>query len=392
MSASGVTEEERLARLALARVVEPGNRAVAAALEQLPAHAVWTDLRRGVAHDRLGQQALDGIVERARGYDPRRDLDRLQAVGGRVLCPGDEEWPSSLSWPSGVMTGEVRELAPPWALCVRGPHRLDRAADRSVALVGARAASPYGAHVAQELALRLAEAGVAVVSGGAYGIDGAAHRGALTAAGAPTVAVLACGVDVAYPKGHDRLLAQVAAEGLVVSEVPPGSAPTRVRFLVRNRLIAALSRGTVVVEAALRSGSLSTAGRAQDLGRVVMAVPGPVTSAMSAGCHALLREGRATLVTDAADVLSLVGRVGEHLRPAERGPDDPRDGLSETVRRVLDAVPVRAAAGIASIARTAGVSVLVVQQVLPALLVSGLVERVDGLWRLSALGAGRGRP
>lgn len=385
-----VPDEERLARLALARVVEPGNRAVAAVLEKLPATAVWEDLRRGVGPDRLGQQALDGVVERARGYEPRRDLERLEAVGGRVVCPGDEEWPAVLTWPSGVMTGDVRELAAPWALCVRGPHRLDQVAASSVALVGARAASPYGTHVAQELGLRLADSGVAVVSGGAYGIDGAAHRGALAAGAAPTVAVLACGVDVAYPKGHDRLLAQIARDGLLVSEVPPGSSPTRVRFLVRNRLIAALARGTVVVEAALRSGSLSTAGRAQDLGRVVMAVPGPVTSAMSAGCHALLRDGRAALVTDAADVLSLVGRVGDHLRPVERGRADPRDGLSETVRRVLDAVPVRAAAGVGSIARTAGVSVLVAQQVLPALLVSGLVERVDGLWRLSALGAGRG--
>ncbi len=383
-----VTDEERLARLALARVVEPGNRAVAAALERLPAAAVWEDLRRGVAPEHVGQQALDGIVARAVGYDPRRDLERLHGVGGRLVCPGDDEWPEALRWPSGVMTGEVRELAAPWALCVRGPQRLSDVADAAVALVGARAASPYGQHVARELAFGLAEAGVAVVSGGAYGVDGAAHRGALAAAGAPTVAVLACGVDVAYPKGHDRLLAQVAAEGLLVSEVPPGSAPTRVRFLVRNRLIAALARGTVVVEAALRSGSLSTAGRAQDLGRVLMAVPGPVTSALSAGCHALLREGRAALVTDAADVLSLIGRVGEHLRAPERGPADPRDGLSETVRRVLDAVPVRSPAGPASIARTAGVSVLVVQQVLPALLVSGLVESASGAWRLTALGAG----
>jgi DNA processing protein len=389
---TGVDEQERLARLALARVVEPGNRAVAASLEQQPASALWDDLRRGMPPPGFGQQAFEGARARAAGYDPRRDRDRLAAVGARVVCPGDAEWPDGLAWPAGVMTGEVRELAAPWVLCVRGPHTLASVAGGSVALVGARAASPYGLHVAQDLGFRLAEAGVAVVSGGAYGIDGAAHRGALAGAGAPTVAVLACGVDVAYPKGHDRLLAQVAEEGLVVSEVPPGSAPTRVRFLVRNRLIAALSRGTVVVEAALRSGSLSTAGRAADLGRVVMAVPGPVTSATSAGCHALVRDGRAALVTDVADVLGLVGRVGEHLPPSDRGPADPRDGLSEAVRRVLDAVPVRTPAGIASIARTAGTSALVVQQVLPALLVAGLVERVDGAWRLSALGAGSPRP
>jgi DNA processing protein len=243
--------------------------------------------------------------------------------------------------------------------------------------------------VASELAFALAEAGWAVVSGGAFGIDAAAHRGALAAAGAPTIAVLACGLDVVYPRANDRLLGQVADCGLLVSEVPPGAAPTRVRFLVRNRVIAGLSRGTVVVEAAHRSGSLSTASRALEIHRQVMAVPGPVTSATSAGCHDWIRDGRATLVTSAAQVLELLGAPGEHLlaKPAARA--DPRDGLSETVRRVLDALPVRSPIGVARIARTSGTSPLVVQQVLPSLLMAGLVEQVDGAWRLTALGAGR---
>jgi len=163
-----------------------------------------------------------------------------------------------------------------------------------------------------------------------------------------------------------------------------------VRFLVRNRLIAALSQGTVVVEAALRSGSLSSAARAADeLLRHVMAVPGPVTSAQSAGCHRLQRSGAATCVTSVAEVLEQLGGSGEHLGPLLRGPVDPREQLSDTVRRVLDAVPARTAVGIAGIARTAGVSALVVQQVLPALLVAGLVDQRDGGWRLSALGASR---
>jgi DNA processing protein len=164
---------------------------------------------------------------------------------------------------------------------------------------------------------------------------------------------------------------------------------TRVRFLVRNRLSAALSRGTVVVEAAHRSGSLSSAARANDLQRVVMAVPGPVTSALSAGCHEWVRTARAALVTGVAEVLELVGGAGEHLLAKPEARADPRDGLSETVRRVLDAVPVRSAVGVAQLARTAGVSALVVQQVLPGLLMAGLVEQVDGAWRLTALGAGR---
>lgn len=390
MTAEPISDAERLARVALSRVVEPGNRAVSHALETMPATEVWADLRRGVAPDRLGQQALEGIATRAAGYDPRADLDRLLGVGGRVLVPGDAEWPAHLTWGLEAMCGaDVREMAPPWALFVRGPHSLAAVGEGSVAVVGARAASAYGTHVASELGFGLAEAGVAVVSGGAYGIDAAAHRGALAARSAPTIAVLACGVDIAYPRQHARLLDQLAEEGLVVSEVPPGSSVTRVRFLVRNRVIAGLAAGTVVVEAAHRSGSLSTAARANDLVRTVMAVPGPVTSAQSAGCHHLIRTAKAALVTSAADVLELVGAPGQHLAPKPEGRVDPRDGLSETVRRVLDAVPVRSPVGVARLARTAGVSALVVQQVLPSLLMAGLVEQVDGAWRLTALGAGR---
>jgi DNA processing protein len=259
-----------------------------------------------------------------------------------------------------------------------------------VAIVGARAATPYGTHVTTEMAFALAEAGVSVLSGGAYGIDGAAHQGALTAKQAPTVAVLACGPDIAYPRGHDRLFAQIAERGLLVSEVPPGASVTRVRFLVRNRLVAALAAGTVVVEAALRSGSLSTASRALDLGRPVMAVPGPVTSAQSAGCHEYIRSKGVVLVTDAADVLEVIGAIGEHTLAPKRGSVHPRDALEELARRVLDAVPVRSAIGVARIAQGAGVSALVVQQVLPALLGAGLIEQRDGGWRLTALGGSRG--
>jgi DNA processing protein len=385
-----MSDAERLARVALARVVEPGNRAVARALEVMPATQVWADLRRGVAPDRLGQLALEGIVARAERYDPRTDLDRVRAIGGRVVVPGDEEWPERLTWSVEAMTSaDVREMAPPWALFVRGPLPLATAVERSVAVVGARAATAYGTHVASELGFALAEAGVSVVSGGAYGIDAAAHRGALGAKAAPTLAVLACGVDVAYPRQHARLLEEIAEQGLLVSEVPPASSVTRVRFLVRNRVIAGLTEGTVVVEAAHRSGSLSTAARANDITRTVMAVPGPVTSALSAGCHHLIRTAKAALVTSAADVLEMVGAAGEHLAPKPPARVDPRDGLSETVRRVLDAVPVRSPVGVARLARTAGVSALVVQQVLPSLLMAGLVEQVDGAWRLTGLGSGR---
>lgn len=391
MTGVAVRDEERLARLALARVVEPGTRSVAAALERWPATEVWDRVRRGLGVPGMGAQAAAGALARARDHDPRRDLDRLVAVGGRVVCPGDDEWPARLCWDVGAMgTPEVRELAPPWALLVRGGGHLAGAVERSVAVVGARAASPYGLHVAAELAHGLAESGVCVVSGGAYGIDAAAHRGALAVPGAPSVAVLACGPDVVYPRRHEGLFAQLLEAGLLVSEVPPGCAPTRVRFLVRNRVIAGLSLGTVVVEAAARSGSLATASRAAELGRHVMAVPGPVTSAGSDGCHDLVRAHKAELVTSARDVLTVVSPMGEHL-PEERGRGrrDPRDGLSETARRLLDAVPVRRPVGVASLARTAGTSALVVTQLLPALMSAGLVEQLEDGWRLTALGAGR---
>ena len=377
-------DEQVLALLALSRVTEPGSRSVHRAVQSRGAAAVWEALRRGRPCPPLSAALQAAASARAEGYDPADDLTRLERCGGRLVHPGSPEWPEDrLDWPDGVLSD-----APPLALCVRGPHPLDEVAARSVAVVGARAATAYGAHVAGELSRSLADRGVAVVSGGAYGIDAAAHRGALAAEATPTVAVLACGVDVAYPRGNDRLLARTAEHGLVVSELPPGSSPTRARFLVRNRVIAALTLGTVVVEAAARSGSLATADRARELGRHLMAVPGPVTSALSAGCHALLRDG-ATCVTRAEEVLDLVGVLGADAAPPLRGPASVRDDLPQTVRRVLEAVPVRGGAGVATLARDAGVSALVVQQVLPPLLVHGLVERTPLGWRLTPLGAGR---
>lgn len=379
-----MTGTDRAARAALSRVAEPGDRAVAAAVDAVGAVEVWEALRRGVPVGRISQGVLPGIALKADGHEPADDLAAAAASGARLVCPGDPEWPADrLTW-----TADELPDAPPLALWVRGRWPLEEAVERSVAVVGARAATSYGAHVAVELGAGLAERRATVISGGAYGIDAAAHRGALVSGAAPTIAVLACGVDVAYPRGNDRLLREVGQRGLLVSELPPGSHPTRRRFLVRNRLIAALSLGTVVVEAAVRSGSLATLERARRLGRHVMAVPGPVTSGMSAGCHAEVRAG-ADLVTSAAEVLELVGRMGQDAVDPARGPVDVRDGLSDTVRRVLDALPVRRSSGVSAIAREAGVLPLVVQQVMPPLVAHGLVERTGDGWRLTALGAGR---
>ncbi|MCU1601212.1 MAG: protecting protein DprA [Frankiales bacterium] len=381
-----MSAEDLLARVGLARVVEPGSRPLWEALQTRSATEVWAAVQAGEPLDGLGQQALDGIVTRVRASDPSRDLDTLVRLDARAVCPGDDEWPEGLDWHPDTITGDIREMAPPLVLFVRGPHDLRAAAASSVAVVGARAATPYGQEVARSLSFDLAETGLAIVSGGAYGIDAAAHRGALLAEGAPTVAVLAGGLDVAYPRGNDRLLEQIGQKGLLVSEHPPGRGVTRLRFLVRNRLVAALTQGAVVVEAAERSGSQSTAGRARDLGRKVMAVPGPVTSVLSRGSHLLIRDG-AQLVTRAAEVLEELGAIGEVEAPALRGVVHPRDRLEEQTRRILDALPVRKPVSVAQIAVTAGVSLLMVQVALPELVGAGLVEQRDGGWRLTTLGA-----
>ena len=225
----------------------------------------------------------------------------LAAHGERgigLVCPGDPDWPIQLD-----DLGRAR----PYALWVRGSQQTLRT--NSVAIIGSRAATAYGTHVAGEIASALAVRGWAITSGAAYGIVAAALRGALAAEGI-TIAVLACGPDYAYPRDHRGLLDAIATQGAVVSESPPGAQPSRALFLLRNRIIAALAHGTVVVEAATRSGAMAAARRVSDLGRPLMTVPGPVTSAVSAGCHERIRDGRATCVTSAADILTALPAAG----------------------------------------------------------------------------------
>ena len=383
----------RRARAWLTRAAEPGHVELWRLVEDAgPVEAVRR-LRAGAAGERL--QALVGA--RRDQDESLADLRRAQRCGARLVVPEDDEWPAlalhpltgcAAQEPDGPdgRTKRTEALIPPVGLWVRGEPRLDEFTARAVALVGSRASSAYGEHVAAELAFRLAERGWTVVSGGAYGIDGAAHRAAL-AAGGPTLAVLANGVDRPYPAGHDTLFARIADTGLLVSEWPPGTAPYGHRFLVRNRLVAALSRGVVVVEAAARSGALATARRAQKLGRSVMVVPGPVTSAMSVGCHDLLREREvdnpALLVTGAAQVIEAVGNVGTDLAAPAPRPGSPRDGLSDLAVRVLDACPVRAGVPPERLARVAGCEVLDVLRVLPELELCGLVQWTGTGWRLA---------
>jgi DNA processing protein len=264
---------------------------------------------------------------------------------------------------------------------VKGPTRLDQLG-RAVAVVGSRSATTYGTEVAAGIAATLARAGHPVVSGAAFGIDQAAHRGALAVDGA-NVAVLACGVDRAYPTAHRDLLDHLGRTSAVIAEVPPGCAPTRGRFLSRNRLIAALARGTVVVEAAARSGALNTASWTTRLNRHLMGVPGPVTSAQSQGVHELIRSGAASLVTRGDEVLEVVGEAGVHLTSPLRGPSRRRDQVPPRDQRVLDAVPLARPAPVDSIAVTAGMALLDVQAALRRLSRSGLVELTPHGWRLT---------
>lgn len=370
-----ISDEERVARACLLRVSEPAMPGFVRHVRDVGCVQAVDDIRRGRP---IGQVDVEALQHRMLDASGEGDLDAAGRLAIRLVCPGDEEWPPGLE-------DLVSRDADCFGLWARGPASLREACEQAVAIVGTRAATDYGATIAADLGAGLAGQGWTVVSGLAFGIDAAAHRGAL-AAGGTTIAVLACGADVAYPRAHHGLYDQIVSTGIVVSEHPPGAAPQRMRFLVRNRLIAALSAGTVVVEAAPRSGARSTARHAGELFRHVMAVPGPVTSTLSAGCHQLLRDRPDTvLVTKADEVLEQVGAMGEF---AERvsGPVRRRDLLGPAVSRVLDAVPVRNAALAARIASTAGMRVDAVEAALAALAVHGLVEHAESGWRMTPLG------
>jgi DNA processing protein len=395
---------QALARAALTYLAEPADPALGALLEICEPAEVLAAIKAGMlprtgpgcGDSPASRRALERALGRWRIRLPHLPGDGQIAAtccdGIRLVCPADPEWPGSLD-----------ELGParPYALWLRGRADLGLAWLRSVSIVGSRAATGYGTHVAGEIAADLAEQGWVVVSGGAYGIDAAAHRGAL-ATGAISIAVLACGVDYPYPAGHAELFAAIAAHGLVVSEWPPGRHPARLRFLVRNRTIAALTCGTVVVEAGERSGALNTARHAAELGRPLMAVPGPVTSAQSAGCHRIIKDWGATCVTRAADIIEMLSPLsvpgalapGSYRDPAPvpgRTAADPapsHDDLDHDSARVLDAFPARGRVGTSTIAVEAGVDLDTVLRCLGLLAGCGFIERCDRGWRLRKPGGG----
>ncbi|WP_435204424.1 DNA-processing protein DprA [Micromonospora sp. bgisy143] len=389
-------EESRLARVALTWLAEPGTRVVHELVKRSGPVATLDLLLDGGSPDR---QLAAAVAARMSAGDARsvaaEALDRADRLGARLVTPDDDEWPArvadlgTLRLPDLTRRVDV-ETAPPLCFWVRGGWPLGEALDRSVAVVGARAATAYGQHVATDLGYGLAERDWTVVSGGAFGIDAAAHRGALSAEGL-TVAVLACGVDRPYPMGNTALFDRIADTGLLVSEWPPGAEPLRPRFLIRNRVIAGGTLGTVVVEASARSGATQTARRAIHTGRVAMVVPGPVTSAMSVGAHELLREHpKVRLVTGVAHVLEEVGRIGADLAPLARGPQRPTDDLDDDARSVLEALPRRGARGVDALAARAGLDVRTALRKLALLEELSMVVRRDDGYALAPVGKPKG--
>ncbi len=368
---------ERLARVVMSRVCEPGDPDGCRWVAEESASELVARLRSGAYAER---PKLADWAERLPVADYDTLMARADKVGARFLCPGDAEWPCAVEDLELLEGQDSRVGGAPFGLWVRGDGDLALLMQRAVAVVGSRAATAYGERVSGQLAYDCGQAGVTTISGGAYGIDAAAHRGAI-ASGGSTVAVLAGGIDRLYPAGNAQLLETVVKRGVIMAEAAPGCTPSKSRFLVRNRLIAALSLGTVVVEAAVRSGALNTARWAMDLNRGVMGVPGPVTSTSSRGVHELLRQPAALLVTDALEVIEHVSAMGQGLAPRKEGEVHSTDRLNERSRRVLEAVPRHESAPSASIARSAGIRHDDVVAQLHGLEALGEVSRDTSGWR-----------
>jgi DNA processing protein len=395
---TGATEEtmtpERLARAALSRLMEPQDAAglalvqVAGAVDGLRIATGQVAAGPGLEQeisvllaDNGPSTSWSGLAAALKRWQPRipdlapeRDLATMSRLGGRLIIPADGLWPAQLA-DLGIQE--------PICLWWRGHEQPLPALDSSIALVGSRDSTSYGASVTGDLAYSLAQRGMTVVSGGAYGIDAHAHRAALAggSGAVPTIAVMAGGVDRFYPSGNEDLLRAVCNRGAVLAEVPPGSAPTRYRFLQRNRLIAALSAVTVVVEARWRSGALNTAHHAETLGRAVAAVPGSVHSANSAGCHRLLRDGGAVCVTDATEVAELAAPSGTALPDQRQVAAQVQDGLTLEDLILLDALPLRSTTSVEKLAAVAGLGLDSVRAGLGRLGLLGLAVSERGGWK-----------
>jgi len=386
--------QERFARAAWTAIAEPGDRhagalvaalgsvdALAVIIERVSASDVVRRVREATGDDGVDQPEITDALAR---WSPRlsseavlRALRQAGRYSVRLLVPSDPLWPARLA---------DLEVFAPLALWVRGTDAALASLETGIALVGARAATGYGEHVTMEASAGLVDRGYSIVSGAAYGIDGMAHRAALASHGF-TIAFLAGGLDRFYPSGHEALLTRIAESGAVLSEVPCGTTPTKWRFLQRNRLIAASSLATIVLEAGWRSGSLNTAGHASSLGRSLGAVPGPVTSAASAGCHRLIRDYDAVCVTNVdemAELAPIAGRTADAVAESERAAAGrgavPGDPASAEHTRLLDALSARSPRTAADLAARSGLSIARVQSLLGALELDGEVRESERGW------------
>lgn len=363
--------QEHEARMLLSCVVDPGDLDAARLLQTYTPTEIWTAVCKGrPAH----------WAARARKLD-RRAVELVMRLRNlRFITPGGDEWPDQVA--ALATCGEVQRLGgEPIGLWLRGPLRLPEQLTRSVAVVGSRAATAYGLSVAAEFGAGLGGAGYTTVSGGAYGIDAAAHNGAISVPFA-TVSLQAGGVDRPYPAGNSRLFDALVAEHLLVAEAPPGAHPTRYGFLARNRLIAGLAQGSVVVEAAIRSGARNTATWATKLGRPLMAVPGAITSATSVTSHELIRTSAAVLVTSVAEIL-------QQVNPIAADPELPLDlseldHLTRDQAAVFEAFPAGGTRTPAELAIGSGVDYPTCLAALAVLHDQGLVRRTRaGEWRIA---------
>ena len=284
--------KERAQRLALFSAIEGGAAFWSREISERGTQAVYERIRSN-GYDSIKHAA---IVEKVKSFESPAAFQAIEKNESRFIIPGDSEWPLRLD-----------ELeCPPIGIIVKG--NLEILSNPSLAIVGTRNPTPYGTRIAGDFAAGFVDREWDIVSGGAYGIDSAAHRGALVAEGR-TIAVIASGIDLQYPSGNTRLFEEICENGAIVTEVMPGVPALPHRFLTRNRIIAALSQATLVVEAAFRSGSLRTARDAAELMRPVMAIPGPINSPSSEGCHRLIGERAAELVTSVADAIELISAL-----------------------------------------------------------------------------------
>ncbi|WP_082393181.1 DNA-processing protein DprA [Nocardia arizonensis] len=376
----GGLDERRLAWVYLSRVTQGPCAALSALIEAVGV----VEAARAVRECALPESLRAPTAQRRELDCAARDLEAAQRVGGRVVTPDDPDWPA---WRMLGFTARSTDSEPdggvPLVLWVRGARSVTESTDRAVAVVGARCSTGYGDRVTGDLASDLARRGISVVSGAAFGIDATAHRAAL-AVGGTTVAVLACGIDRAYPAQHERLLAEIAETGLVVSEYPPGTTARKHQFLARNRLIAGLADGVVVVEAGIRSGARNTVKWARRLGRPAFATPGPVTSAASVGCHRMIRDGEALLVTSADEVIDEIGplRLSTPNTPGPNGSAGPT--LCGDSATVYEAVPANGRRLPVQLSTRTGLPLHVVRAALTSLELAGLVDADRSGWYRTA--------